>query len=257
MSQRQASGGDSDRRATLTSEYDISVIIPVYNGEATIAEAIRSVRAQQSIVEIIVVDGGSEDDTLGKAVEAGVDTIISEKDDGVYDAMNKGIDKAQGEWLYFLGSDDKVEPDALDVLLRSPGENVKIVFGNVRNVGRTHKGVPEEIHCSLSSSILWKNTLHHQGTMYHRSLFSNYRYQPEFKILADYHLNILSWQNRTPFKYTDVLVARCDATGLSKSFPMNLYHEELRMKATLLSAPQMILQHVWVRMKFLFKKFSA
>lgn len=87
----------------------ISIITVCYNSEKTIEDAIKSVLMQTyPNIEYIVIDGASIDGTrqiLGK-YESGIDVIVSEEDDGIYDAMNKGIRLATGEVVAFLNSDD-------------------------------------------------------------------------------------------------------------------------------------------------------
>ena len=92
----------------------LSVVTVCLNSRATIAEAVRSVHAQTlGDVEHIVVDGGSTDGTLEilQAHRAGISTLISESDSGLYFAMNKGIEAATGEYLGFLNSDDVYHHD--------------------------------------------------------------------------------------------------------------------------------------------------
>ena len=86
----------------------VSVIIPTYNSEKTIEKALLSVLIQTYCnVECLVIDGSSKDKTID-IVQKFEDKIvfISEKDNGIYHAMNKGIELSSGEWLLFLGSDD-------------------------------------------------------------------------------------------------------------------------------------------------------
>jgi len=87
----------------------ISIVIPTYNSEKTLERAIESVINQTyKNIEVIIIDGGSSDKTLNiiKKYKNKIDYWVSEKDDGIYDAMNKGIKKSNGDILYFLGSDD-------------------------------------------------------------------------------------------------------------------------------------------------------
>ena len=87
----------------------ISVVTVVYNGEATLEQTILSVVSQTyENVEYIIVDGGSKDGTIDiiKKYECKIDYWQSEPDRGIYDAMNKGIGLAIGEWIYIIGADD-------------------------------------------------------------------------------------------------------------------------------------------------------
>ncbi|MEI2640778.1 MAG: glycosyltransferase, partial [Candidatus Nanopelagicales bacterium] len=91
----------------------ISVITAVYNNRNTIAAAIESILSQtHPCVELVVIDGGSSDGTLELLAKYGdrINVMVSEADDGIYHALNKGIALSSGEVVGFLHSDD-VFPD--------------------------------------------------------------------------------------------------------------------------------------------------
>ncbi len=84
-----------------------SIIIPTFNSEKVIFDALKSCRAQTfTNIEILVMDGSSKDNTIPLVKEfAQRDErikYVSEKDSGIYDAMNKGIKKANGDWVFFF-----------------------------------------------------------------------------------------------------------------------------------------------------------
>ena len=115
----------------------VSVITVVYNNAATLQRCIDSVVVQQGIaVEYIVIDGGSTDGTIDviRANADHIDYAVSEPDRGIYDAMNKGISLAQGDYIALINSDDWLEPDGLkisvDNMLANNAE-VSIGFANV------------------------------------------------------------------------------------------------------------------------------
>lgn len=94
----------------------VSIITVVFNAEHTIADALRSVASQtHSDIEHIVVDGASSDTTLGviKANSDRVAMLISEPDDGIYDAMNKGLKLATGEVIGLLNADDILQDESV------------------------------------------------------------------------------------------------------------------------------------------------
>jgi glycosyltransferase involved in cell wall biosynthesis len=93
----------------------ISIITATYNAAATIADCMASVNIQTLPVEHLIIDGGSTDDTLGVIRQRNPDaSIISERDDGIYDAMNKGLRLATGDVIGILNADDfYASPDVL------------------------------------------------------------------------------------------------------------------------------------------------
>ncbi len=95
----------------------VSIITPTYNSSATIGDTVRSILAQSHpFIEHIIVDGSSSDDTLLVAKQSGhKGPVLSEKDKGIYDAMNKGIEMATGDVIGILNSDDFYShPHAID-----------------------------------------------------------------------------------------------------------------------------------------------
>jgi glycosyltransferase involved in cell wall biosynthesis len=113
----------------------ISVITVCFNSEKTIRDTIESVLAQDyPSIEYIIVDGGSNDDTLEVIREypTCVDTVISESDKGIYDAMNKGIQLATGDVIGILNSDDFFEnscviSDVINQFKSNPESSLVIV----------------------------------------------------------------------------------------------------------------------------------
>jgi glycosyltransferase involved in cell wall biosynthesis len=93
----------------MNEKIKISIITVVYNGKEYLEETIKSVINQDfRDFEYIIIDGGSTDETVDvvKKYEKYIDKWVSEKDKGIYDAMNKGVRMAQGEYLYFLNAGD-------------------------------------------------------------------------------------------------------------------------------------------------------
>src|SRR3954447_9607435 len=119
----------------------ISVIIPTFNSGAKIAATVGSVLSQrQGLYELLVIDGGSNDDTLAHLRAQGPALrYLSEPDEGIYDAMNKGIRLTSGEFLYLLGAGDRLLPGVLEAIaaeirkLPSQGQASRptLLYGNV------------------------------------------------------------------------------------------------------------------------------
>ena len=240
------------------SQPTISIIIPVFNAKRTIESALRSVWNQSLRAhEIIVIDGGSTDGTtdLIKSHQANITHWISERDSGVYDAINKGILKATGDWIYILGSDDRLASnDVLETITPHLTTSNTLVFGSVRNVNIKQSMVPEVHISSMGAGIYVRNTLHQQSAFYRRSLFANQPFDSSLKVLADYdfHLHLLLDSQRG--QQVDLVIAECEASGLSKQFTRSLYQEEFRLKRKRLGLLRALLLAPIIFGKFVLKQ---
>jgi glycosyltransferase involved in cell wall biosynthesis len=195
----------------------ISIIIVVYNAEKTIASALESVLDQTyQNRQLIIIDGGSKDDTLsviGKFHDK-LDYFVSEKDDGIYDAMNKGIKAAKGEWLYFLGSDDIFYDK--DVLMKvftwNEVKNYDLLYGNVR-----FKSNDNVFGGSRTYLELIEKNINHQAIFYKMSLLNEVGwYNTRYKVLADYDLNLRIFKNNEfNTKYLPVDICLFNNKGIS------------------------------------------
>jgi glycosyltransferase involved in cell wall biosynthesis len=128
-----------------------SIILPTYNCNATILACLESVANQTfTDFELLIIDGSSTDQTV-LSIETYLTTsslncvLISEKDSGIYDAMNKGARLAKGQWLYFLGGDDElIDTTVLMQVYQHLSEKTKIDFcyGNVllKSNGKLYDG---------------------------------------------------------------------------------------------------------------------
>jgi glycosyltransferase involved in cell wall biosynthesis len=186
------------------SEFKISIITVCFNAAKTIERTINSVLSQSyPAIEYIIVDGASTDGTIEiiKKYTSKISKSISEKDNGIYDAMNKGIALATGDIVYFLNADDRfcdenVLTDIVKVF-QEDGSRM-LVYGNVRA-----EDVPSEIAPKLKKMSQIKDIhefLHfgicHQSVFAKRTLFSNIGdFNCRYKYAADYE-----WLIRA-FKY--------------------------------------------------------
>jgi putative colanic acid biosynthesis glycosyltransferase len=210
----------------------VSIITVVFNGETTIAATIDSVLAQNySSIEYIICDGESTDNTV-KIIDnysEKIDYWISEKDQGIYDAMNKGISLATGQWLLFLGSDDRLAtPDSISNLVEATRDNtfhhnlpeVMLVCGKVKyDNGYVYSS-------QLSRSILISNTVHHQASLYSSKLFQDFRYSTICRVYSDYELNLAVFLQSHRTILIDDIIAIC-GNGGATAVHRNLATKEL------------------------------
>ncbi len=165
----------------------ISVITVVYNGAKYLEESILSVLNQSyPNIEYIIIDGGSTDDTLDiiKKYENYIDYWVSEKDEGIYDAMNKSLSIADGQWIFFLGSDDKCF-NVIHQVIKHHSLKLDALYGNVymptKNIiydGKFNK-----------YKLMLKNICH-QAIFYNSTIFKNRRFDIKYNVFADYELNL-------------------------------------------------------------------
>lgn len=201
----------------------LSVITVCYNAEATIRETIDSVAVLgDAVFEYLVIDGASTDATLSILAEAdarfgGRLRVISERDNGIYDAMNKGIVAARGEWALFLGADDLLLPGAVVLAAYDPPQDVHMVccdveiidaHGGIRvdrcRTPRRLGGVPREMpncHQGMAISLRAYRDLRGFNTLY--------------RIVADYELFIRFAKAGYRWVHLPALVARFALGGTS------------------------------------------
>lgn len=200
----------------------ISIIIPVFNSEDTILTALKSILQQTfKDFEIRIVDGLSTDKTL-EIVQSLNDERIkihSQNDKGIYDAMNKGIHYAQGEWLYFIGSDDYLYNN--DVLLtlskKLKKTNNGVLYGNVMIKGDTGWATDGQVYNGkYSFRKLLKSNICHQCMFYRRSfiLQKKIQYDLKYPISADWDFNI-ACRLQSKFTFVNEIVAVFNAGGIS------------------------------------------
>ena len=201
-----------------------SIIIPTRDAEATIAACLDSI-ARQTFhdYEVVMVDGISTDQTVNLA--AGLAAKLAGqlhthvgKDEGIYDAMNRGVGFAGGDWLFFLGADDVLFDG--DVLARTAaflGEHpsCQLAYGDVvlRSDGSRYGGVFD------LDQLLFRRNICHQAIFYRRELFAQLGpYNLRYPVWADWDFNIRCFQNPTLVAcHMDIVVSNYnDRGGLSR-----------------------------------------
>ena len=205
--------------------------MPIMNGASCVLDAFASVFSQiETSFEFIVVDGLSMDGTKNilELHSHLIDIIISESDTGVYDAMNKGIDVSSGEWLLFLGADDRlfdkfVLSDFVLFLRSLPKIDAEIIIG----LGVTGNSV-------FKNSFDWRmfknNSINHQCVFYSRNIFKRYRYDSTYKIAADYKLNLLLYLDDVSYVRFDRFVSIYGTDGISSKRIHSAMKENFRVR---------------------------
>lgn len=195
----------------------ISVITVVYNGAKYLEETILSILNQSyPNIEYIIIDGGSTDGTLDiiKKYENYIDYWISEPDNGIYDAMNKGIKHVTGKWILFIGSDDTLfSNETIKHVSKYLNSSNTIYYGDVlmKPVNKRYCG---EIN---KRSILKKNICH-QSIFYPIFVLKKYAYNTKYCIYGDYDLNLKCYADKSiRFHYIPIIIANFNINGISNS----------------------------------------
>lgn len=241
------------------SQIKLSVITVCFNAAETIERTIRSVCAQTySNVEYIIVDGASTDQTL--AIISGyvdkISKLVSERDNGIFDAMNKGIALASGEIVYFLNADDCfVDERVLSDVAHAFQEDSSrtFVYGNVILKGEPNGllSFPAKAFKTRSISEFLHNSFCHQAVFVRRSLFSqlglfDYRY----KYSADYEWIIRAFKLNSgkDFFFLDRNIAYYSCLGRS-----NQYVEVTRKEVAKMQCRHFLsLEYLWYFFRYVF-----
>ncbi|QLY79129.1 glycosyltransferase family 2 protein [Clostridium intestinale] len=194
----------------------ISIITTTFNCKDKIEDTIISVLNQNSkIYEYIIMDSCSQDGTQD-ILEKYKDNIniYVEKDSGIYDAMNKGIIKAKGQYLYFLGAGDKLEKNILKTIEKEITEinSPDLIYGKVFNIENNEEyGFEYEKYNFLNRNIC------HQAIFYKKDIFNRIGvYNLDYKYLADYDLNMRIFSNKyNTNKYLNQVFAYYEGNGVS------------------------------------------
>ncbi|MBQ9206489.1 MAG: glycosyltransferase [Treponema sp.] len=191
----------------------ITVVTVVYNGAATLEQTILSVVNQTyDNVEYIIIDGASTDGTLGiiKKYEDKIDYWQSEPDKGIYDAMNKGIGLATGEWINFMNAGDEFfDSNTISGIFINKKIPADVLYGSVVVAGNIVK--PRKLR-----SIKYTLPFCHQSCFLKRCICPFFK--SEYRIIADYIMFLELFNQKVVFKNLDIPVSKFDENGISSNY---------------------------------------
>lgn len=207
----------------------VTIVTVVYNAASLIKETIESVLMQDyDNIEYIIIDGASQDETIGiiEGYENKITNFISEPDKGIYDAMNKGINIATGEWIIFMNAGDKFySRDVLkNIFSHKLLSDIKVIVGSTL------------IHYSFGDYIVIPDKVEkltrcmpfcHQSVFVRSRILKDIRFDSSLKITGD-HKCLLSIYNKwkDAFYITNEVVADYDAKdGVSAKQTLKGYRE--------------------------------
>lgn len=195
----------------------ISIITVVFNGKYCLEETIQDVIHQTyPNIEYIVVDGGSTDGTLDiiHKYENVIDYWVSEKDAGIYDAMNKGIDLASGKWINFMNAGDTFySRDVITDLFNTNEHPESVIYGHVHV--RYDEGFSKIKKVGKLSRLWLGMQFCHQSALIQTDYHKENKYNIKNKIAADLEFFYKLYKNDATFKYMDVIISSVTAGGVS------------------------------------------
>ena len=199
----------------------LTVVTIVYNNVRDIERTVLSVLNQTySNIEYLVIDGASTDGTLEllKKYEGRLTKLISESDEGIYDAMNKGLALASGDYILFMNSGDEIyTSDTVENVFASAFD-ADIYYGETEMFNEDWKSLGQRRH-KAPESFIWKDfkfgmCISHQAIYIRRSLTEPY--DPQYKLSADIDWIIKAAKKATKIVNTRIYVAKYLVGGMSK-----------------------------------------
>jgi glycosyltransferase involved in cell wall biosynthesis len=199
----------------------ISVITVVYNAVDHIVQTIESVAEQTyKEVEYIVIDGGSDDGTVDRLKSHGetIDFWLSEPDKGIYDAMNKGIDRVTGEWVLFLNAGDKFcDSTTLAHTSLYLNDEADLVAGDIYYCD----GDAREYRSPKGLDYRYDGMFcYHQALFARASLFDTLRFNAHYKVAGDYDFVLRCLEAGHRFTFIPLAIADFMAGGMAESNPV-------------------------------------
>lgn len=197
----------------------LSIITVVYNDAGGIESTIESVLSQQyDGLEYIIIDGGSTDGTMDvvSRYKEGIDTVVSEPDNGIYEAMNKGALLATGKYVLFMNSGDVFYAD--DVISRFTGSGPceDLLYGD--SVLRWPDG-KEVFNKGDMDMLLKRMPFNHQACFVRLQVQNSLQFNLSFKVGADYDFVLRAHKQKCSFRQMDFVVSIHNMDGISNADP--------------------------------------
>lgn len=228
-------GKQSNNEKSINKSPVVTIVTVVFNGEKHLEKTIKSVIGQTyKNIEYIIIDGGSTDGTLDiiRKYENTIDYWVSEQDAGIYDAWNKGVSLSTGEWIAFLGADDKYMENAImeyiNYLNALESVNPEFISSKVNIIsnGKKLRVIGEKWTWNVFKKYM--NTAH-VGSLHNRSLFTKYGlFDKEYGICGDYEL-LLRPRKNLRAEFVNSVTANMELGGISNQ-NKQVFKETLKAK---------------------------
>lgn len=241
----------------------ISIITVCYNAEKHIRKTMDGVFAQTyANIEYIIIDGGSKDGTVAiiREYESRISYWVSEKDGGLYDAMNKGLSAATGDYVFFLNADDQFyDNDVLSKVVAS-AEWPDVYYGDVmvidehdNNVGLRSERTPHKVPLHLH----WRS-LQHGMVVSHQAFFVKRTIAPlynlSYKIASDIDWMIKVLKQAKSVHNTHLVIAKFRTGGSSKQRQKLAWKERYQILGNHYGVVKNFLNHAYIAGRYIINK---
>ncbi len=207
----------------------ITVVTVTYNAEQYLEQTIKSVIAQDyPNIEYIVIDGASSDKTVDiiKQYEKYITYWISEADSGIYDAMNKGIDIATGEWINFMNAGDLFSTNMILKDIFYKNYNSSVLYSDTYIINKNLDIISEYKAENLENFFISKMPFTHQSSFTKLDVISNFPFRRDYKLASDFDLFFKLYIKKYKFEYLpNVKIAKFLVGGIH-TFNMIKYTSE-------------------------------
>ena len=239
-----------------------SIITVTYNAASVLRPTLESVKEQTfHDYEYLVIDGASSDNTLALVEAAGIgnSVVYSEPDKGLYDAMNKAIDRAKGQYLIFLNAGDAfANAHTLELIAETAHDGADVIYGQTQLVDNDRKVVGMR-HLTAPKSLDWKSfkdgmLVCHQAFVARRELCPHYDLNYRFSADYDWCIKVLK-QCRSTAYVGDTPIISFLTDGLTTKNHKKSLGERYRIMCHYYGTLPTMLRHVRFACRHLMRKF--
>ena len=226
----------STTKKEISGMNEITIVTVCYNAEKDIIKTLSSVYKQNfESLEHVIIDGGSEDNTLNIIKDFIIlhndyrPVLVSEKDNGIYDAMNKGIKKSTGKWLIFLNAGDTFFNDSVlnNIFKNLNNTTADVIYGDTNCIEGNRSYI---VKGKEMKTISRRMPFCHQSVFTKRKKILEYMYNTDFKICADFDLYNRMYYSGEKFEYCGIVISNFLMTGISYQYPQRVLKENLRIR---------------------------
>ncbi len=233
----------------------VSIITVVFNGEQTLEATIKSVINQTyNNIEYVIIDGDSKDNTINiiKKYDSKISKWISEPDNGIYDAMNKGINISTGDYIWFMNSGDELadKNTVEDIILSSPNSDIYygdtvMIDTNGNEIGNRRLSPPEK--------LTWKSfkkgmLVSHQSFIAKKSIIQLYNLR--YKFSADFEWCLLALKNAKSISNTHLTLSKFLDGGITKQNIAAGLKERFKIMSEHYGFVPTCINHITISIKF-------